>query len=157
MDLSFNCPNCNQEMVVDSSGAGSEVECPACNAKFQIPEPDITNLHPLNPIATSAAARESKHYVVPMHEEPSEILIKKPNVPLEVAAKVTDKTLRIKCFRRTDCMELNHDRFEEVVSNFLSKIGDENVVSINTLNYNHMDMATRTLMTDYGVMIVYKG
>jgi hypothetical protein len=44
-----------------------------------------------------------------------------------------------------------------VVSNFLSKTGESNVVSITTLVYTHLDIGTQKLMTDYGVMVVYRG
>ncbi len=161
MDLTFSCPNCKTEMVVDDAGAGSEVTCPACNATITIPIPQPqaaqANIHPLNPIMSSAAARETHHYAVPVHEAPSEVLIKKPNPPLEVAAKSTEKKLRIKSIRRTDCVEVGHDRFDEKVSEFLGGIGEGNIVSVNTLAYTHVDMASRQLMTDYGVMIIYKG
>jgi len=144
-------------MLVDSSGAGSEVECPSCNAKITVPEVSVANIHVMNPIASSAAARESHHYSVPIHDAPSEILIEKPKPPLEVAAKDTDRKLRIKSIRRIDCMEVGHDRFDERVTDYLAKIGEDNIVSINTLAYTHQDIATKQLMTDYGVMIVYKG
>ena len=29
MDIVFNCPNCDQELAVDSTGAGSNIECPS--------------------------------------------------------------------------------------------------------------------------------
>jgi hypothetical protein len=157
MDLTFNCPHCRQEMVADSSGAGSEVDCPACGATITIPTPDITNIHPMNPIASSAAAKIERHYSVPVHEGPSEILIKKSNISLEAAAKEGDKKLRIKSIRRIDCMEVGHDRFDERVTEFLARIGESNIVSINTLAYTHQDIATHQLLTDYGVMVVYKG
>jgi hypothetical protein len=44
-----------------------------------------------------------------------------------------------------------------VVSNFLVKIGESNVISITTLTYTHLDIGTQKLMTDFGVMIVYRG
>lgn len=157
MDLTFMCTNCKQEMVADSADAGRNVDCPACGATITIPELDIALVHPLNPIASSAAAKEEHHYSVPVHEVPSEGLIKKPNPPLEVAAKEGDKKLRIRSIKRSDCMEVGHDRFDDKVSEFLAQIGESNMVSINTLAYTHMDMATRQLLTDYGVMIVYKG
>jgi L-lactate utilization protein LutC len=122
-----------------------------------IPRPDLANIHPLNPIASSAAAKEHRHYAVPVHDAPSEVLIEKALPPLEIAAKTTEKKIRIRTIRHTDCIEVGHDRFDEKVSEILARIGEENVVSINTLNYTHMDIATRQLMTDFGVMIVYKG
>jgi hypothetical protein len=39
----------------------------------------------------------------------------------------------------------------------LSKIGESNVVSINAINYSHIDMGSRQILTDFGVMIVFKG
>ena len=157
MDLTFNCSNCNQQIVADATGAGSQVNCPACGAAITIPQPEVTNIHPLNPIMSSAAARETHHYSVPVHDTPAEVLIKKPNLPLEVAARTTEKKVRIKSIRRTDCMEVGHDRFDDKVTEFLEHVGEANIVSINTLAYTHVDMASHQLMTDYGVMIVYKG
>ncbi len=157
MDLTFACPHCKQEMVVDAAGAGSEIECPGCGGTVMVPRADILNIHPLNPIASSAAAREEHHYSVPVHDAPTEVLIQKPKPPLEVASKDVDKRLRIKSIKRTDCVEVGRDRFDDVVTDFLAKVGPDNIVSVNTLSYTHVDMATRQLMTDYGVMIIYKG
>ena len=91
-----------------------------------------------------------------MRDKPSEILIEKPLPPLEAAAE-SDKKMRIKCIRRTDCVEVGKDHFEEVVTKFLDKVGEANIVSINTLGYTHVDLGSRAILTDYGVMIVYKG
>jgi hypothetical protein len=163
-------------MSVDASAAGSEVDCPTCNAKITIPEAEQEAQqeaaqeaqqeaapqapppgHSLNPIDSSAAAKEHKQYAVPMHDAPSEVLIKKPSVPLEVAAKKgSEMTLHIKTIKRSDCVEVGHDRFDELVSAFLAKIGDNNIVSVNTISYTHLDISTRALMVDYGVMLVYK-
>jgi len=30
MEIIFNCPHCDQELAVDSEGAGSEIKCPTC-------------------------------------------------------------------------------------------------------------------------------
>ena len=37
MDIVFNCPNCEQELAVDQSGAGSQIECPSCGETITIP------------------------------------------------------------------------------------------------------------------------
>ncbi len=157
MDVVFMCPNCRQELAADAALAGSEIQCPSCNVEISIPQPDPTNVRTLNPIASSAAAREEKHFVVPVHDEPTEVLIHKPPPPLEVAARDEDKKLRIKSIKRTDCIEVGHDRFDEVVTQFLGKIGQENIVSINTFTYEHLDIGSQRVMTDFGVLIVYKG
>ncbi len=169
MDVIFNCPKCEQELAVDSAGAGTQIECPSCGESIVIPEPESVarggiptvaptrlEAHPVNPIASSAAARVEMHLKVPTHKT-AESLIAKPLAPLEVAAKETDKKIRVKTIRHTDCIEVGHDRFDEIVSNFLSKVGETNVVSITPLTYTHLDIGTQKLMTEFGVLIVYRG
>src|SRR5204862_4089771 len=97
MDVIFNCPKCDQELAVDSSGAGSEIDCPSCGESIVIPGPDSAS-PPLmrsdgspggpavNPIAASAAAKVQRHLRVPVHKA-TEVLIEKPLVPLDAAAK----------------------------------------------------------------------
>ncbi len=168
MDVIFNCPKCEQELAVDSSGAGSEINCPSCGELITIPEPELVpsgtgegesgarlEVHPVNPMASSAARKVEMHLKV-RSDKQTEMLIEKPPPPLEVAAKETDKKLRVKTIRHTDCIEVGHDKFDEVVSAFLQKIGEANVVSITTLAYTHLDIGTQKLMTDFGVMIVYR-
>jgi hypothetical protein len=176
MDIIFNCPKCEQELEVDSAGAGNEIECPSCGETITIPEagsqgtragtgggdttgsiPVSLGSHPVNPIATSAAAKIEMHLKVPVHAAPSESLIAKALPPLEVAAKESDKKIRIKTIRHTDCIEVGHDRFDEIVSGFLAKVGETNIISINSINYTNLDIGTQKLMTEYGVLVVYRG
>jgi ribosomal protein S27E len=172
MDVIFNCPKCDQELAVDSAGAGQEINCPSCGEAIIIPRGDgagrpvsgdserggggIPTIAPVNPIATSAAAKVEMHLRVPVHKT-TESLIEKPLAPLEVAAKDTDKKIRVKTIRHTDCIEVGHDKFDEVVTNFLIKIGEANIVNITPLTYTHLDIGSQKLMTEYGVMVVYKG
>ena len=95
------------------------------------------------------------HLRVPVHKT-TESLITKPLAPLEVA-KDADKVIRIKTIRHTDCIEVGHDRFDEVVSNFLGKVGETNIISINSITYTNLDIGTQKIMTEYGVLVVYKG
>lgn len=169
MDIIFNCPKCEQELAVDSSGAGSEINCPSCGEKIVIPNapavsppagiPTIPHLepHPINPIASSAAAKVEMHLKVPTHNKPSEILIQKANAPLEVTAKESDRKIKVKTIRHTDCIEVGHDRFDEVVSGFLQKVGEQNIISINSFTYTHLDIGSQKLLTDYAVFVVYRG
>jgi len=173
MDVIFNCPKCEQELAVDSTGAGSEIECPSCGEAIVIPDsesngprggiptlPPEPNTHPganpANPISSSAAARVEMHLRVPTNKA-AESLIAKPLAPLEVAAKESDKKIRTKTIRHTDCIEVGHDRFDEMVTIFLSKVGESNIVSISPINYTFLDIGTQKLMTEYGVLIVYRG
>ena len=169
MDVIFNCPKCDQELAVDSSGAGSEIDCPSCGESIIIPQ-STTDSHgipteaptgrpegnPANPISSSAAARVEMHLRVPSHKT-AESLIAKPLAPLEVAAKDTDKKIRVKTIRHTDCIEVGHDKFDEIVSNFLMKIGEANIISITPLTYTSLDIGSQKLMTEFGVLIIYRG
>jgi len=167
MDIIFNCPKCEQELAVDSAGAGSEISCPACSEKIVIPaapkpKPVVPVVphdpaHPVNPISSSAAAKVEMHLKVPVHDKPTASLIEKPPVPLEVAAKESDRKLKVKTIRHTDCIEVGHDKFDEVVTNFLQKVGETNIVSLTPMTYTHLDIGSQKLMTDYAVMVVYRG
>ena len=170
MDVIFNCPKCDQELAVDSSGAGSEINCPACGephhhsgSSTAVPRVGVPHavphgeVHPVNPIASSAAAKVEMHLKVPVHNAPSESLITKPLVPLEVAAKETDRKIKVKTIRHTDCIEVGHDKFDEVVSNFLQKVGEAGLISITTITYTPLDIGSQKIMTEFGVLIVYRG
>ncbi len=174
MDVIFNCPKCGQELEVDASGIGEEIGCPACSQKIRIPATATPAPVPagaaseeaptprwggpmVNAIASSAAAKIEKHLKVPVHAKPTEALITKPPIPLEVAAKESDRHLRVKSIRRVDCVEVGHDKFDEIVGKFLLKIGDLNLVSVTPLNYSYLDIASQKMLTDYGVLIIYKG
>jgi DNA-directed RNA polymerase subunit RPC12/RpoP len=158
MDISFKCPVCEQELEVDASGAGSTIECPACTSSISVPNPDPSMLVPAAAAPPEPPPKEEKHFSVPVHEHaPDQALIQKPNRPLEVVAKEGDKTMRIKTFKRTDCVEVGKDHFDEQVSAFLEKVGQTNIVSINPINYSYEELSTRKIMEDYGVMVVFRG
>ncbi len=162
MDVIFNCSHCDQELSVDAAGAGTEIECPACGEKIIIPpappQPQAQPQpgHPVSATATSAAAKEERHFAVPVHSKPAESLIGKALPTLEVAAKEGIK-VRVKSIRRSDCIEVGKDHFDEVVTHFLEKVGEGNLIKFETFNYSHQDLSTRDWVTDYGVLIVYRG
>jgi len=54
MDISFNCPLCNQHPAVDESGAGSTVNCPGCNQQIEIPRIATPPPPPAIPVSISA-------------------------------------------------------------------------------------------------------
>ncbi|MBL9134835.1 MAG: hypothetical protein JNK85_03160 [Verrucomicrobiales bacterium] len=159
MDFTFKCPNCQQELEVDIAAAGTVVDCPACNRKLNVPVPEVSQLHvaPHGAAGANDPNREEKHFVVPIHEGPSEALIKKAAPTLEVASREPDKKIRIKTFRRVDTMTVNKDHFDETVSEFLQRVGQEYIISVTPLTYTYKDLATEHYVTDYGVMIVFRG
>jgi hypothetical protein len=160
MDISFKCPVCDQELEVDASGVGSTIECPSCTNSITVPSadsPSVVHIVAAVP-APPEPVKEEKHFTVPVHERPPpQDLIRKPNRPLDVIAKEGDKTMRIKTFKRTDCVEVGKDHFDEVVSAFLEKVGQINIVSISPIAYTYQELGSRQILGDYGVMIVFKG
>jgi hypothetical protein len=177
MDISFSCPTCKQELAVDPSAAGSTIECPTCNTTIIVPQPEVETpapapaaasaepapsyhgheAHPINAMASSAASKIERHFSVPVHDSPAEILIQKKAVVEEAPAAGAEKKLKIRIFRHTDCIEVGHDRYEELVGAFLNKIGKENIVTMFPLNYTHVDIASQKVLTDYAFQIVYVG
>jgi uncharacterized Zn finger protein (UPF0148 family) len=154
MDINFKCIHCNQDLTVDASGAGVEIQCPSCGQPLLVPAEGKI----VNPIMASAGAREVKHFVVPQHqEEVKKVEIEKPKPTLEASAKETDKKLKVRTIRRSDCVEVGKDHFDEAVGLFLDKVGEANVKSITPLTYTHQDLASRQWITDFGVLIVYMG
>jgi DNA-directed RNA polymerase subunit RPC12/RpoP len=158
MDITFTCPNCKQQLEAPTSLAGSAINCPACNHQLIIPEVDPANLRVAAGSEDGNAARlEEKHFVVPVSEKPTESLIHKPLPPLEVAARLDgQKEMRVRCIRHSDCVEVGKDKFDDIVSEFLNKVGEGNVINVNTFNYEHLDLGTRQMVTDYGIMILYR-
>jgi len=64
--------------------------------------------------------------------------------------------VRVRSFKRTEFIEIGRDRFDEAVSDALTAIGVENLINVMPLNYEHIDIATEKVVTDYGIIVVYK-
>ena len=168
MEIIFNCPHCNQELSVEAAGAGSEIPCPTCGETITIPEKSAQaaaasavehhapSLAP-SAMASSAGAKVEFHLKVPVHATSGESLIKKAAVPLEAVAKGADKQIRVRTVRHDKCIDAGHDKFDEVVSKSLAEVGEHNIISIHTISYEHFDVQTQKVMTDYGLVIIYRG
>jgi len=170
MDIVFNCPHCEQELAVDNSGAGSEIQCPSCGAKIMIPAeatPPAPEPAPAgavgggsqasHTIASSAAAKIEMHLKVPVRDKPGEVLIAKTKPPLEAVARGADKKVRVRTIRHANCIEAGHDKFDEKAAEFLNEVGEANLVGIHTVGYTHFDVGTQKIVEDYGVIVVYRG
>jgi DNA-directed RNA polymerase subunit RPC12/RpoP len=166
MDIVFNCPNCDQELAVDSSGAGTDIECPSCGETITIPNESTKVVAGENqpaagvgisPIATSAAAKVEKHLKVPLRDTPGERLIIKAKPPLESVVRGAGKQIIQRTIRHAQCVESGHDKFDEVVSKFLNEVGETNIVGIHTVSYSYLDIGTQKMLNDYGVLVIYRG
>jgi len=168
MDIVFNCPNCEQELAVDQSGAGSQIDCPSCGETITIPAASgmgkvTTGSLPAAPppapssITSSAAAKVELHLKVPVHDKPAESLIGKAKPPLDVVQKGAGKRLRIRTIRRAACIENGHDLFDDKVSAFIQDVGESNIVSTHIVVYEQFDVGIQKIMTDYGMLVIYRG
>lgn len=154
MDIVFNCPHCRTELEVESSAAGETIPCPACSRDIQIPSASAPA--PVAPPASRPPASEpAKTFSVPVTNRPVQPLITKALPPLEKQAKIEGrKQIRMKTLRRSDHKQAGHDHFDEVVTELLNQIGEDNLVSISPIQYSHMELGTP--IVDYGVIIVYR-
>jgi DNA-directed RNA polymerase subunit RPC12/RpoP len=171
MDIVFNCPHCEQELAVDSSGAGSEIQCPSCNEKIMIPAEASAPASEAAPagaaggshqsaghsIASSAAAKIEMHLKVPVRDKPGEVLIAKPKPPLAAVVRGAGKKIQVRTIRHSACVEAGHDKFDEKVTEFLNEIGETNLIVAHTISYTHFDVGTQKILTDYGLMVLYRG
>lgn len=161
MDIVFKCPHCQTELEVDSAAAGESINCPACNRSITIPAAGTAPVPAAAPAPAAAApapTRVEKKFSVPVTDKPVEPLIQKPLPSLDAQAQREGKRLiRVKTIRHIDCKEVGHDKFDAIVTEFLNKIGDDNIVSITPINYSYVEMGTQKLLNDFGVMIVYRG
>ncbi len=64
--------------------------------------------------------------------------------------------VRLVTLKRTQFYEMGKDLFDLRVTEILEKIGEENLISVHPITYQHIDMATREVMQDYGVIVVYR-
>jgi hypothetical protein len=64
--------------------------------------------------------------------------------------------VRVKSFKRTEFIEIGRDRFDDAVSEALTAIGAEKIITVIPLNYEHIDIATEKVVTDFGLIVVYK-
>ena len=146
MDIVFNCPHCGLSLEVDQDAAGQHFDCPTCQKSVTVPTAAAV---PIKTALTGAAGstpspRDEKRMAVPASQKP-------------IAAKESKPGMRVKTIRHSDCKEVGKDTFDEVVSDFLNKIGDQALVSITPINYSYLDIATQKLLADFGVMVIYRG
>lgn len=170
MDTSFNCPKCKLHITADECVVGEEIECPDCNEKFHVPPPQKPKPVPVvvkrpvpaapepppakpEPPAPAAHTPEHKPLSVPHHHGPQESLLKKT---AHTEHKDEPPKIRCKTIKRGSCVEVGHDLFDEKVTEFLNKIGQENIIHMGTVSYGAMD-STGHMLPDYGILIVYKG
>jgi hypothetical protein len=43
------------------------------------------------------------------------------------------------------------------VAEFLNTVGETNIIQMQTVNYEQFDVGVQKIMTDYGLLIIYRG
>ncbi len=164
MDINFACPNCNVLLTADDSMVGDEIQCPQCSLTFNVPEgtpaPPPPAIDPTEEILAATATPELKprqriNLTLPSSAPGSSALIEKANKPLEVAAKLGISFV-VRTIRRSECIVNGKDRFDDMVAEVLSGVGEGNLHSISPISYSYVDKASQMALMDYGVMIIYK-
>ena len=162
------------------SVVGEEIDCPECGEKFRVPPaqkpkpvpvvvkrpvpapvgipppaPAATEVVPAKPEAHKPAAHAPEHkpLSVPHHHGPQESLVKKV---AHTEHKDEPPKIRCKTIKRGSCVEVGHDLFDEKVTEFLNKVGQENIIHMSAIGYGAMD-STGHMLPDYGILIVYRG
>ncbi len=64
--------------------------------------------------------------------------------------------IKVRTFKRTEFIEVGRDTFDENVGKFFTAIGAENIIQVLPLTYEHIDISTQKVVSDYGLMLVYK-
>jgi len=64
--------------------------------------------------------------------------------------------IRLVSFKHTQFIEMGKDLFDFRVTEFLQKIGEENIIAVHPMSYQHIDMLTRETIIDYGVIVLYR-
>lgn len=163
MDLNFHCPGCNQELSVDESMVGTQVGCPSCGEVITVPEaapaPEaVAEEVEEAPAAAPAPAPVRRDRQVSLPTRPVVARIEKPNAPLSItAARESAKKLKFKTYRHADYVKDGKDRFDEVLTQLVEFAGQEGIVAMHPIHYTLPGKDGGSPMTDYGVIVVYKG
>jgi DNA-directed RNA polymerase subunit RPC12/RpoP len=155
MEIIFYCSKCSQEFAVDETAAGEQIQCPTCSEFLIIPQESVAKPQMAGAGGADGEPEESgggqgRHFEVPLHDGRSDSLVEGE------AESGAVKKIRTHCIKHYSCVEAGHDKYDDVVTEFLQRVGEENIVSINQINYDVVDSIGRTL-SDYGVMVVYRG
>ena len=65
-------------------------------------------------------------------------------------------TIKVRTFKRTEFIEVGRDTFDENVGKFFTAIGEENIIQVIPLAYEHIDISTQKVVSDYGLILIYK-
>jgi hypothetical protein len=65
-------------------------------------------------------------------------------------------TIKLVTLKHTQFLEMGKDLFDLRVSEFLQGVGEENLIATHPISYQHVDMTTREIIVDYGLIVIYR-
>ena len=84
MDISFNCEKCGQQIVIDASGAGNQVQCPKCSAALSVPS--AAKQQPRKHLGASPLSSDSRQEKLFVPKSTAAVTLPKQQSPLRVVA-----------------------------------------------------------------------
>jgi len=84
MDISFNCDKCGQQIVIDASGAGNQVQCPKCSAVLIVPS--AAKQQPRKHLGDSPLSSDSRQEKLSVPKSTAAVTLPKQQSPLRVVA-----------------------------------------------------------------------
>ncbi len=143
---------------------GTQVGCPSCGEVITVPELAAATeaaaaqveQAPAAPAPAPAPGRRDRPVSMPLRSVVARI--EKPNAPLDIAAaRASAKKLKFKTYRHADYVKDGQDRFDEVLTQLVEFAGQEGIVAMHPIHYTLPGKDGGPPMTDYGVIVVYKG
>jgi hypothetical protein len=64
--------------------------------------------------------------------------------------------IRVVTLKHTQFIEMGKDLFDQRVTEFLEKVGEQNIIATHAISYQHVDMVTRETVIDYGLVVIYR-
>ena len=107
---------------------------------------------PDNPQEEEKAAPSGPFRYVSKSDEASAWAEEFENKKSAKTQKPTTSPLAIRTFRNKECIVQGQNRFDDVVSSFLGKIGKDNVICVSPINYTD----PQDKSPDYGVVVYYQ-
>ena len=94
---------------------------------------------------------------VPVHDKPAESLIGKPKPPLEGCKRARANGCASAPSAAPRASKTAMTILTTKFPTFLQEVRETNLISIHTIGYEQFDVGVQKIMTDYGVLIIYRG
>ncbi|MDB4459198.1 hypothetical protein N9059_01350 [bacterium] len=147
MDINFTCAHCQQELSVDSSMSGIEIECPACHGNLSIPgeaEAPPSAADPAFPVeGTTTLGSGAPRMAISLGSGTSPTLIQKPSGMRLNKAAAADLKIFCRTFMREDYDST--EAFDNAVTEFLSEISEHTIKGTHAVQSG----------SNYGLIIIH--